>query len=85
MCINCESKKVEKVFIIKDRGSGSVFDMTQIEISLCKNCIKKLKIREEWFEEQPVWDGEYNEYVFESKIVEVLNKIPNNLLIKDFA
>jgi len=50
MCIYCGSNKVDKTFIIKDRGYGSQFDLLEIKFPLCNTCLKK-KIKKKWLTE----------------------------------
>lgn len=85
MCINCDSKEIKKTFLVSERGSGSLFDSTEIEIPLCEHCIKKLNVQEKWFEDTPIWDGVYNEYNYELEIMELVEKLGCKLIIKDLS
>lgn len=83
LCSNCENKKIKKTFVVKDRGSGSLFDCMEIKIELCEDCIKKIQLKDEWFDEKPTWDGEYNNYKYENEIINLLEKLSNKPIILD--
>ncbi len=83
MCINCENKDIKKTFVIKDRGSGSLFDLTDFKIELCGRCIEKLKVNDKWFDEEPNWSGEYYEYAYENEIMNLLGELSNKPIILD--
>lgn len=83
MCINCEQEDVEKTFLIQGRGYGSLFDLTDFKIELCGRCIKKLKIKDKWFNEEPNWSGEYYEYTYEDEIMNLLGELSNTPIILD--
>ncbi len=72
MCLNCNDDGYNKKFIIKERGYSSIFDLEMIEIPLCKKCIKKLNVNEEWFNELADKNGEYQH---ENEIWNLLIKI----------
>ena len=71
MCINCIKDTVDEIFVIKGRGYGSKFDLENIKLPLCKNCIDKLNLKSKWFEN--VTDA--NEYLYEDELENLINQI----------
>ena len=71
MCIYCGSNKVDKTFIIKDRGWGSQFDLLEVRFPLCNTCLKK-KIKKKWLTEKP---NIGNNYLYENEILDLMDKI----------
>jgi hypothetical protein len=65
LCINCNKLEVKQTFIINNRGYNSIFDLDEVIIPLCNDCIKKLGIKKEWFTEKPNKQGEYT---YESEV-----------------
>ena len=93
VCDNCkanENSKPIKIFKLNNRGYGSQFDSLDIEIDLCDDCIKKLGIKEEWFdndlnqvyetiqdEHDPIVEHLYVfDYTNEDKVVDAIKKLP---------
>ncbi len=72
MCLNCQEDGYNKLFKIKERGYGSIFDLENIEIPLCKNCIKKLNLKSKWFKNKRNEDGFYE---YEDELETLINKI----------
>lgn len=68
MCICCGSDKVDKTFIIKDRGWGSKFDLMEIRFPLCNKC-SKTKIKKEWFK------APRDYYLYEDDIINFMDEI----------
>ena len=78
MCVNCNEKITHKIYEIKDRGHGSSFDLDEIQIPLCDDCIKTLKIKDEWFENKHDENGFYE---YESDLENLINEIGINKVI----
>lgn len=72
MCLNCGEDGYNNKFEISGRGYGSIFDAENIEINLCKNCIKKLNLKKEWFKNKPNKDGIYE---YEDELEALISKI----------
>lgn len=68
MCICC-NQPTDKIFKIQNRGYGSCFDLTNIGIPLCNNCIKRFNVKKEWFAEKP---NEHYEYKYEENILNLI-------------
>ncbi len=72
MCLNCNEKGYDKIFKIEGRGWGSIFDQDNIEIPLCKSCIKNLNLKKEWFKNKRNKSGIYE---YEDELEALINKI----------
>lgn len=72
MCLNCNEDGYDKRFKIKGRGYGSVFDQDDIEICLCKRCIRKLNLKKEWFKNKRNKNGIYE---YEDELEALINEI----------
>jgi len=70
MCIFCGSNKVDKTFIIKDRGWGSKFDLLEIRFPSCDMCSAK-KIKKKWFTENP----NIGKFLYEDEILGLIDEI----------
>ena len=75
MCINCENKVVDEVFEINDRGYGSRYDLENVKLNLCNNCINKLNLKPKWFENIISVSGEY---LYEDELENLINRIRVN-------
>jgi len=76
MCICCNNQ-TDEIFKIENRGYGSLFDLMNIEIPLCNTCIKKFKVKNEWFTENPNGNSEY---IYEDNIINlILNDIDKRM------
>lgn len=72
MCICCNNQ-TDEIFKIENRGYGSLFDLMNVEIPLCSECIKKFGVKKEWFTENP---NIYSKYIYEGNIINlILNDI----------
>lgn len=76
MCIYCNNK-TSKTFQVVNRGYGSIFDMMDLKIELCNNCVKEFKVQRKWFKEKP---NEFGEYIYEKNIENLINIIINDNL-----
>lgn len=72
MCLNCENKGYNYRFKINSRGYGSKFDSEDIEILLCADCINKLNLKREWFDNKCNEDGFYEH---EDELEALIDKI----------
>lgn len=72
MCINCNNDIIDKVFEINGRCYGSKFYLENIKLPLCKDCIKKLNLKAEWFK---ILINENMEYLYEDELEALLNHI----------
>lgn len=72
MCINCNGNVSNKMFKINGRGYNSSFDLDDLEIPLCNSCIKKLNLKNIWFENKQDNSGNY---LYEDKLEELISKI----------
>ncbi len=72
MCINCNKKNIDETFEIRGRNYGSNFDLENIIIHLCRNCIIKLNLKPKWFENLLDDNGEY---LYESELENLINQI----------
>ncbi len=76
MCICCNNQ-TDEIFKIENRGYGSLFDLMNIEIPLCNTCIKKFKVKNEWFTENPNGNSKY---IYEDNIINlILNDIDKRM------
>lgn len=72
MCLRCDESGYNKKFKIKGRGFGSIFDREDMEIYLCRNCIKGLGVKRKWFKNKRNKDGFYE---YEDEIEALINEI----------
>jgi len=78
MCLNCENKGYSYRLKINGRGWGSKFDLENIEILLCKNCINELNLKREWFKNKRNKDGDYEH---EDELEALIDKIGLNKVL----
>jgi len=72
MCSYCGEKVFDEIFKISGRGYGSHFDLENIKIPLCNNCIEKLNLKNIWFENKQNEDGFYE---YEEELKNLIKKI----------
>ena len=82
MCMLCEAKKNDKIFKIKDRGYGSIFDLEEFKFQFCERCIEKYNIHQEWFNEIPDQNGNYK---FENYIKNIQSMLKNGNLVNSIS
>ena len=72
MCVNCGRNTIDEIFEISGRSYGSKFDLDNIKLPLCKNCIDKLNLKSKWFKNVMDTSGEY---LYEDELENLLNRI----------
>lgn len=72
MCINCDKRTVDEIFEISGRSYGSKFDLENIIIPLCHNCINTLNLKSKWFENLL---DENKEYLYEDELENLIKRI----------
>lgn len=85
MCIKCNNLRVAETFTVKHRGYNSIFDLDEIKIDLCDDCINNLGVKKEWFNEK---ENEFGEFIYEAEINNLLsnfNKSQLNNIIKNIV
>lgn len=72
ICNNCKSTQNSKVFSVKGRKYGSLFDGLDFEVCLCDDCQKEIDIK--CFDNNPQYSCEQigNEYYGEFELIRLI-------------
>ncbi|MGL4571756.1 MAG: hypothetical protein ACRCVJ_11905 [Clostridium sp.] len=78
LCFHCNNLQHNiKIYSMGDRiDEESLFDGDRFNIHLCSHCIDKLKVKEDWFNNDIAYNEDTDTYDFEQNIVKLIKGFP---------